>query len=195
LCEIAIQRKLRKSHHLKLRHASQRLHRTVAVIARDDPVECAPWQKIHELRERISSCRCSWSGPPLPDGRGARESRSNAPKQRSFENTFSINAAPESSSFASYPQSASKDQSGRLVLPRNGNGSSLRAQLHRHRNREAFVASISANTRNSSAGCGNSPLDVTGIRNISLVGHSFAALSHIDLLHPKELREERHAHE
>jgi hypothetical protein len=42
---------LRKSHHLKLRRASKRPHRTVAVITHDNPVERAPWQKIHELRE------------------------------------------------------------------------------------------------------------------------------------------------
>jgi hypothetical protein len=42
---------LRKSHYLILCGAGQRPHCAVAIVARDNPVERAPWQEVHELRE------------------------------------------------------------------------------------------------------------------------------------------------
>jgi len=43
--------KLRKRHHLVLHGAGQCPHGAIAFISRDDPVERAPWQEIHQLRE------------------------------------------------------------------------------------------------------------------------------------------------
>jgi hypothetical protein len=40
-----------KRHDLILRGARQLAHRAIAIIARDNPVEGSPGQKIHDLRE------------------------------------------------------------------------------------------------------------------------------------------------
>jgi hypothetical protein len=71
--------KLRKRHHLVLHGAGQCPHGAIAFISRDDPVERAPWQEIHELREyRLAGVH----GRALPAGSsGKANSNSNPSRQ------------------------------------------------------------------------------------------------------------------
>jgi hypothetical protein len=71
---------LGERHDLILRGAGQLAHGAVAAVARDNPVEAAPRQKIHELREKRPAGVHDQALPARSSGRAT--GHSNPPQQR-----------------------------------------------------------------------------------------------------------------
>src|SRR5580658_4259439 len=84
---------LGKSHHLVLRGAGQRPHGAVAFMARDDLVERAPRQEIHELREQPLAGVHGRVLPARSSGRAT--TRSNPPQQRFAKNPYASAASTQ----------------------------------------------------------------------------------------------------